>query len=407
MVIAKNNCHCVKRMSGDPCLKHVLAVSACTFLVVLPLTCFNVRHSVYSLWRTDKGREQTKLILANRRRLKENGQLLRMFNTTLALERNSEIKNGQKLDVGITVITVSRNEHRVKHYETKYLSQVVGRLLYLLNKTSNGLKYGLFVCNVDNKPASYDEIKTLPATIPTFERYSQGEKPPMDIFEEKQDYVFCMEETLKLNLSYVFLLEDDAYPHSQLIPVLEHVIHYHIERRNAVGAQYRNVTYVKFYHPDRLLGYLSLEAERIPELVGASVVFGTILFLFYMHVVAGWKQNKVYVAWALCMAYCCLVCLFIGRQNLLELRRLSPHLYQVTPAPSCCTPAMLYPKRGGEIIASHLKRVKCMRSFGKDMALEEIRKRETFVGLLVQPNVFEHIGMYSSVREDMVDPFVV
>ncbi|XP_041371140.1 post-GPI attachment to proteins factor 4-like isoform X2 [Gigantopelta aegis] len=414
MVIVKSHGHCVQRMFGDPLLRHVVAVSVCTFTVILPLTCFNVRHSVYSLWQTDRDREQTRLAAANTRRLQENLAHLRAFNATALCPDNTsdkQPKTWKHLHVAITIITVSRNRHRVEHYETQYLSQVVGRFLYLLNKTISDRTYRLFVCNVDQDPDSYGEMKALPASIPTFERYSQTEKPPKDIFEkEKQDYIFCMEESLKMNPSYVFLVEDDAYPHRHLLPVLEHVIDYHIERRNTIGARnflHRIVTYVKFYHPERLLGYYSLEAERIPELVGASLVLGTGLFLFYMHFVVAWKPNKVNVTWALCIVYCCLVCVSIGRQNLLELRRLSTHLYQVTPAPSCCTPAMLYTKRGGEMVATHLKGVKCKQYFGKDKALEEIRRREKYVGLLVQPNVFEHIGMYSSVRQSMVDPFAV
>ena len=167
-----------------------------------------------------------------------------------------------------------------------------------------------------------------------------------------------------------------------------------------------NVSYFKFYHPDRLLGFISLEVERIPELLAMSIFLALLLTYFYLKL-----RPKVYshkeTVWIGFFLYSCLLFIFIGRQPFLELRRISHSLYQVTPAPSCCTPAMLYPKDSFLKIANHFKSVRCKGGFGKDIALEAFRKKAGLTARMVQPNLFTHIGMYSSLRDQVLDPFIV
>ena len=96
-----------------------------------------------------------------------------------------------------------------------------------------------------------------------------------------------------------------------------------------------------------------------------------------------------------------------GRVNLLELRRLSRQLYQVTPAPSCCTPAVLYTRPGAARLARFLLNVTCTAGRSWDLRLDDFRQRSGQRGLLVQPSLFTHIGTVSSLRRQEVSPFLV
>ncbi|ESO85055.1 hypothetical protein LOTGIDRAFT_131085 [Lottia gigantea] len=314
---------------------------------------------------------------------------------------NTEIKPVlSNVDIALTIISVPRNRHKIEDtYRPKYLSQVVGKLLSLL-KTQNTLKsYAIFLCNVHNDPDTFDEIKPLVKRFTTFQRYTTKTYVSDGKFEkEKQDYVYCMNETLHRNVSYVFLIEDDAYPHADLFSVLEDVITKRIENKfSNPWIPKRNVTFIKFYHVPYVLGFCSYEIERVPELLSVSLFFGTLLCKVYLYFVKK-KHLKVSYLWILCILYASLVAMCISRQHLLELRRLSKEFYLVTPTPSCCTPAMLYTQYGANLVINKMSKARCKNGYGKDSLLDDIRRKNRLTALMVQPNLFQHIGIYSSLR---------
>lgn len=326
-------------------------------------------------------------------------------------------QNVSHADIGITIITVSRNRHRLDNYEPKYLTQVVAKFMKAIEETPDlKHKYQLFLCDVDPIPDSYSEIKPLAKLLPVFQRFGSDLDNPVvwqtmtisdRLEKEKRDYVFCGRKTLNANVSSIFLVEDDALPHDDLLPVLDRVISNVFDKSINNGGHYKkNVTYIKFYHPERLLGYLSLEPERIPELLCLSCILSLIMLLCYQRY-RPVTASYTHIIWLCFFIYSCVLFIFIGRQNLLELRRVSSQLYQVTPAPACCTPAILYPRDGMEEVLRYLSSVKCKEKFGKDYALEEFRTTHKKTGLMVQPNLFTHIGMYSSLRNEVLDPFIV
>lgn len=353
----------------------------------------------------------------------ENDRRIEDANMFLKKIGNSSLTSGQvhrtdnHVDVGITIITMSRNRHRLDNYEPKYLTQVASKFLKAIGDTSD-LKYTykLFLCDVDPNPSSYSEIKQLSKLASIFQRFKYDMNNTAwwsrlsisdRLEKEKKDYVFCAQQTLDTNVSNIFLIEDDALPHDDLLPVLDRVISNVFDSSKTDHTHYhQNVTYIKFYHPDRLLGYFSLEFERIPELVGLSFLLSTVLTLCYQKYRPAAGSYRL-ILWTCFFVYSCLILVLIGRQSLLELRRVSHQLYQVTPAPPCCTPAILYPRVGMQEVTNYLSSVHCKEGFGKDYALEEFRKKHKKIGLLVQPNLFTHIGMYSSLRNEVLNPFIV
>ena len=117
---------------------------------------------------------------------------------------------------------------------------------------------------------------------------------------------------------------------------------------------------------------------------------------------------------------------------MLSWRRVSPHFYAIHPAPSCCTVAILFPRKNIRHIAAKLKGAVCKKGHAKDAVLDEIKKRHwggnvagvdgsggggdrgNILTLLVggggaysiEPNLFKHIGLYSTLRKSAtVDPF--
>lgn len=366
---------------------------------MLPAFCYRLRFSFYSLiLRQSKPEGRRILTEENNERLNFSDEFIKK------LQIKNKLESGVKIDVGISIISVSRNRHSFDEYEPRYLSQVVAYFLEQLQNSSKlQLTYKLFICNVDEEPSTFNEALKLSRIIPTFNRFPNTSKTQrrtitLTLEKEKEDYVYCGEQTLRQNVSYVFLVEDDALPHRDLFTVLDYLLTKQKHKMNA--------TYVKFYHPDRLLGYISFELERIPELIGISIMMAALFVSLYQKLRPTNNINQS-VLWTASIIYFILVFLAIGRQNLIELRRISRYLYQVTPAPSCCTPANLYTRHGMRQIVDYLKSIQCYSKFGKDTAIDTFRKENKLSALMVQPNLFQHIGMYSSLRDNILNPFIV
>lgn len=397
-------------------------------LALLPFTAL-YSNSVLRRLFLDEDSTRRILLRENEERIRQSELYLQNHRLWLNSSRRAPLyldSNSKPVDVGITVLTMARGgqmQHRVS-YRTQYLTQSLSRLLYLLNDTTLTRTYSLTVCDVDEHPENFREARDLEALVPVVKRFGiQGnasltgasvhlpEGGSVTLWEKlKHDYVFCLQQTLASDVQYALVVEDDALAHDQLLQVLEHVLGAVLE---APGAG--PVTYVKLFHPQRLLGYISLEAERLPELLALSLTLGALFTLICMtvckrHFARADGSSEIRKAWAMWAGWTIVVgvlALALGRQNLLELRRLSPQLYQVSPAPSCCTPAMLFTKDGGRDIIRYLLSVQCTASKSTDMRMEEFRQTSRARALLVQPNLFTHIGLVSTLRTTEVNPLIV
>lgn len=387
--------------------KYGLLLYTLTFLLVLPVLCRDLKYSVY-FTKGENYTESTEreLRAANTERV----QIAKQFLTGYTAGNWSV--NGHPR-VALTIITVSRNRHKVDEYEPYYLTQVVAHFLHFMQETS--LPLNLTICNVDTDPESYTEAKWLETIVPTIRRYKTAkeaaEADTLHILEkEKRDYVFCLKSSLSSGANYAFLVEDDALPHKDLFQVLPWVIRTHLDNQYLRGefqAPPSDMAYVKFYHPPHLLKYFALEGERLSELFGLGALLGTLL-LGVINQLWPLPSGSLHFLWVILMIYVILVVFALGRPNMQEVRRIwSPYLYSYTPAPSCCTPAMLFTRESGTKIVNHLSRIRCRKDYGKDSALDDFLRWNKLGAHLVQPNTFTHIGMYSSLRKKLVDPFLV
>ena len=402
--------------------RDVVLLFLVTFGVIIPCVSYNLRYTIFdSIFHRNEARAKLGLIRENSQRfnssvksvryLSESGGY-RNLNLNLTGTQFSLHPARMNTTLAIAIITVSRNRHSIENYEPNYLTQTLATFLKLLKERSAGCNHsnvGLTVCNVDPEPNSYLEVQTLPSWVSVFQRFSHNSMPLAHmsyndkIEKEKQDYVFCLEKMLAQNTSHVLLVEDDALPLADLFPVLDYLV---FSKSENIDMSLRNVTYFKLYHPERLLGFISIEPERIPELISLSCLVSIILLRIYIKWLSRTSVSVTFI-WSTLFIYSILTLLALGRVNVIEFRRLSKYLYQLTPAPTCCTPAMLFPRQGGQLVADYLKTITCRSKYAKDTALDAFRKKKGLVARMVQPNLFKHIGQFSSLRSELVNPFVV
>lgn len=374
--------------------------------MILPLVCNHLKFSIYYgiIWPRNKTAETYKLRNDNDQRLLLAGQHLKLASKTtpegllLASPKNLT-------DIVITVITVSRH---TELYNPRYLTQTVVKLIDLLSIDSSrlGFSYGLMVCNVDISPKSYKEAEKLSSLVHTTVKYKHQQEINLNKFEkEKQDYVYCLMKSLMYQPKYVLLMEDDAYPTSRMLLVLEYSIQNIFEGKvSEYNRPHKNIAYLKLYHPERLLGFISLEFYRLIELAGAILLLLTLVVFNrkFFYLARSWKSV------AIVGIYIAFLALAIGRQNFIGVRSISKYFHTFAPAPSCCTPANLYPYSGAVAIINSFADKYSYQSYAKDMLLEEFLTESDYQAIYVEPNIFQHIGQYSSLRKgSILDPYVV
>ena len=373
-----------------------------TFLVILPILCRNLRFSWYFfLTSKTSALALEDLKLDNNARLREAERFLRETRIS------PDVYTRVSVDIAITVITVSRNRHVIDTYEPKFLTQVIHKYLQMkedMKVQFSPLRITLSVCNVDRDPVGYKEAGFISKYVNTFQRYNKTSFPMNHYLEnEKQDYVFCLNHTLKQHPTskFVLLVEDDALPADNLMSILKYVVF-----SPRIEAESSSLAYVKLFHPERLLNYNVGYYHGYLELVFSSVILGTLLYIILHNVMCiHTTANKYYIV---CIVYAMLAQLSIGRPYVEELRRyFPPYLYTLVQAPSCCTPAMLFTASSAASMVTHLSTITCGNGYGKDSAMETVVEKLDLTSLYTLPNAFSHIGFYSALRDNVVDPFVV
>lgn len=388
----------------------------------MPVICRELHHTpLERFFSRNETAEKEKLLKENVARVNKSLETLNKFSqagSVFSLTGNVSSDFADVLPGGlaITIVTVSRvTTFGTNTFDPKYLTQTVASFLELLNKT-NFVNISLSVCNVDLQPNRHTEMTSLPKWLPIYQRF----QPPFKtthlkygdlLNKEKDDYVFCLDQLLSSKASNLMLVEDDALPMDNLFAVLTKLLHSerHMDLSNS-KSYLDDVAYIKLYHPERLIGFLNFSFTRLFELLAAALILTSGFMLF-----GKWRDssfssdNKISVPYVIAVyIYCLLVLIFIGRCNILEFRRLiSNSLFYVTPAPSCCTPAMLFPRKGALKVSTYLKTVTCKKGFAKDSALDALVKEHGLDTRLVEPNLFRHIGLFSSLRQGFVSPFIV
>lgn len=376
-------------------LTQALALSAITFCLVLPLCCHQLLYSYYFLrfMHLDSMSDE-----ALQRSLEEGQDALRFWQSGSPRESTGFSDMAQNPELLVTVVTAARKEARDFHY----LLQVMRRLSSAAGGCGGRQCAEVVLCDVESGPEENQDARLLEAHFRVIRRSAQEQRAnrgPINTFErEKRDYVFCLRQGWELvKPQNMIVLEDDALPREDFFRVVKDLL----SRRFAL-----NTLYIKLYHPERLQRYWNPEPYRLLEWVGLGLVGATALLLSIPY----W--NPCSFSFTLSASHLVFFTLYfmaaaelIGRHYLLEVRRISPQLYAVSPATECCTPAMLFPGNASLRAADFLDGSFCYRGNAKDTVLYQIaRTTPGERSHSVEPNLITHIGAFSSVRPNPARP---
>lgn len=374
-----------------------LVVSVITFCLILPLCCHRLLYSYFfirSMYLDSMSEE------ALRESLDRGQDALRFWQSaptdTATSSRFRDV--AQHPELLVTVVTARRSEGWDFHYLLQVMRQVHG----ILEDCGERRCAEVLVCDVESGPVENQDAKLLEPYFRVLRRSPEEQQKNwerVNTFEkEKRDYVFCLRKGWELvKPRNVIVLEDDAVPRQDFFKVIKDLL----SRGFAL-----QTLYIKLYHPERLQRYWNPEPYRILEWVGLGLVGATALLLTLPH----W--NPCSFSFTLSASHLIFFTLYfmaaaelLGRHYLLEVRRLSPQLYTVSPATECCTPAMLFPGNASVRVANYLDDALCVKGNAKDMVLYKIaRTTPGERSHSVEPNLITHIGAYSSVRSNPSRP---
>ncbi|XP_069471100.1 post-GPI attachment to proteins factor 4 [Ambystoma mexicanum] len=390
-------CHRGKYWSTT--ILHFLGLTVLTFLVFGPMACHRLLHSYFYLrtWHLDRMSQEflDRNLEEAQEAVKYFADLPQFLNASSTARKDTSGHAKAKPWLVITIITIGRKQ------EFHYLLQVMSRFHQLIEECGYSCKrHQLFLCNVDSDPKTHKDARFLSRLIPTVEHYStvSGDMG-INIFEkEKRDYAFCLEQALlTFDPEYVLLVEDDAVPEVEIFQVLNQLLLVRFPDIPLGGA-----LYFKLFHPERLQRYVNPEPMRILEWVGLGMFAGTVFSWIYGKVV--WNSGASWPTFIFFALYSMALVELVGRHYVLELRRLSPSLYNVVPATECCTPAMLYSADSARRALTYFAKIECRRGFAKDTALYYNLHQTGEWAYVVEPNLVQHVGMYSSLRLSFDDP---
>lgn len=377
-----------------------LTLTAVTFCVLLPLIGHRLLYSYYflrPLYLNTMSED------ALRESLRLGGDALRHWQSA-APASPSFAQVAPRPELLVTVVTTGRKEGRDFHYLLQLMRQLSAAAVAGAAACGGRRCAEVLLCDVepdarDNPDARLLEKHFRVVRRPPLREDDSGPSEPLNIFErEKRDYVFCLRASWALATPrHLLVLEDDALPRPDFFPVVRQLL----SRRFA-----RRTLYIKLYHPERLQRYWNPEPYRLLEWVGLGAVGGMLVLLVLP------RCGPCSLAFTLSPGHLLFFTLYLmaaaellGRHYLLELRRLSPQLYAVSPATECCTPAMLFPGNASLRAARYLEAAACAKGNAKDLVLYRLARSVPGESAhSVEPNLVTHIGAFSSVRPNPARP---
>ena len=377
-----------------------------TFCVILPRMC---RDLVYSTYFVESFRDQLRAATEqHQRRVDTDSEYI----DNLPSDVLSHYAKRLAYDGNDVIVTVVTSERTVADVGTGYLTQVMAAFDRMLRSADDFRRVAIFMCNTDGRSDGHEEALWLADYFPMVTRVPDHDVRTISIQNpEKQraDYVYCLNAAHRYRSNYVMMVEDDAVPNPDLFNVMNRVLDRKITRKWRRG-ELVNVTdrwaYVKLYYPDRWRSYGS-NAETSLEVVAFGVLGGAAtswLFMFCRRLIGPFKSRpNAQVIFIVAAIYFGLICILIGRPYVQKWRRVLPDFYGVVSAPECCIPAVLYPKSVINELVAHLNNVTC-RNDPVDIVIDRYFAGKSYSRYLIEPSLFKHRGMYSSIKGQSVHP---
>lgn len=329
-------------------------------------------------------------------------------NVKLTLDRIAKKK--PHLDIAIVVVTAAREPGKTQSKAPEYVTETISQLLSQMTDADvmSDFPYSvkMIVCNGGTNPSlntpairlkQYLNVINLPGKSPP--KTTQGK-----LENESMDYMLCLRESLQYSPRYILALEDDAYAKDDVWDVLKYVISQKLDRRitrERTVTDNSHVAYVKLMRPEYQLCYFKRGLDDKLELLGASLLLGTIATLVHKLIRKVFypesHRRREYWTWLAWCVYVFLVIITIGRPCFLELRRFfAPHLYIYVPAQNCCIPAVLFPRHGARALVDYLNSTSTKHLDGKDILMDYMLVEKEMKAYQVFPSAFTHIGHIST-----------
>ncbi|XP_067681349.1 post-GPI attachment to proteins factor 4-like [Haliotis asinina] len=392
------------------------------FCILLPLLCRTRPFSAY--YRITSGRInfQQRAKMLNEDRVKHANLYFKTRNASESYRHYHSIGNGTHIYLAVTIVTVRRSSVKKGNESMGYILQTAAGLDSFARSRDFLNRTFVFICNVDSQPHKHEDAHFLESYLPFTQRYGSSSFKVKDIqlphstlsydevthknTREKEtfDYSYCLKVAESFHPEYILMVEDDAVPHTDLPSVLKYSLDNHLVDNSKGTAVKKKFAYLKLYYPEKWQGF-AFELPRILELISLGCVGGGVGVLCGLMIQSS-KTKWTY--WAMCQYFLIGVIIFaltaelVGRQNMLELRRLSKYLYQFRQAPGCCTPAMLYPRAIVEPLTAFLTSLPSSRH--TDLAIYDFVIQTQTPAYQLEPNLFHHIGMHSSLGTGDKDP---
>ncbi|XP_077994925.1 GPI-N-acetylgalactosamine transferase PGAP4-like [Glandiceps talaboti] len=374
-----------------------------TFLFVLPLLCGSLPYSFYYV--ADRNRDLQLVNEANSKRIFEDESYLKTLDPDDTLRQYNDIRTDVNIVIGI--ITVSRtNDATNVNSNPKYLTQVLSRLHQNLQQQKHGHRNTIFICNVDANPTSHSEAMALSKYFPMVMNSAINVETDRRsrYLKEKDDYVFCLNNSRKYEPKYSIILQDDAIPNEGFYDKLQYILANKLEMRNKHGNYAQNDikwAFLKLNFPAPLAGF-DRHWWFIGEGVSIAMICASICALLYEHFYRQHSRNALlwtYCVFVISFVYFGLLLHFIGRQYFLHWRGVSHLGFDIRPATSCCIAAVLYPSAILPSITTYIRQ----KTLPIDFLLSNFVEVSGTQQYMTVPNLFTHIGLVSSLHADSLN----
>ncbi|XP_066291453.1 post-GPI attachment to proteins factor 4-like [Branchiostoma lanceolatum] len=395
-------------MSRRVSVPSILKLYTLVFCVSLPVLCHRLYFSIYYNQYLHMGGEDPSSY-AGRFNDERRSQAQAFFaSKTDGRSSKLTVETHTKVTLAIGVMTVNR---RLKTkdgniYNPGYLLQTVAAIL----QENTSFSTRVLICNVDSDPLSHSDAAFLSPFLSVRSKYQHANKPkPPDSSGHeklKEDYTFCLNQTLALNSEYILIVEDDALALQGTFDIIDHIIRTKLEHKyHGFELMKINSTkaVIKLFSPQyHQRDFFTTKPKRIIinalELLGVGVVGGTAIIVLHFILVQKCTSTfaldkRFFFAAVVCSV---LAALAVSRPHLLELRRVSKHLYLMIEANDCCTQAILYPKAAAMELKSYIHTSRRHDPTPLDGVLDEFVRERGYRQFAIEPNLFSHIGKYSS-----------
>ncbi|XP_078618350.1 GPI-N-acetylgalactosamine transferase PGAP4-like [Branchiostoma floridae x Branchiostoma japonicum] len=397
---------------------HVIVLYILVFCLILPPICYRLPFSVYYsqklyLWNLSPSAYARQV---NDERIAKAVEFFVSESVSARLQdesllhignlSNSSSSNNTNVSTTVAFVTTRRTRslHPTEEYSPRYLLQTVAAVV-----RENQPSTRILICNMDPEPSAHTDAVYLSEFFSVVSRYGDDEvsAPHGKHEKEKQDYVYCLKKSLQTNPRYVLMLQDDALVVPGSLQVLDYVVRTKVERtRHGWDFTPNNDTrkLLKLHTPEYIQrDFHTVKPKRIAanlaELVGYGLFGGTLLRLLHIILVEKGQSWTLFSGFFFSSVVCCiLAALAISRPHLLELRRISKYLYVMLDANDCCLPATLLPTAAARELVSFLEGETCGPGYPLDTAVDDFVSSKGYQQFAVEPNLFRHIGMYSTLH---------